>query len=204
MSSLSSVFNSCSTLITWDIYKKIHPGASEKRLVTVGQIATLFLVIFGLLWIPFMKLISGQLYQYLQSVQSYISPPIAAVFLIGVFWSRVNSKGAIVSLITGFVLGMGRLIAELNKSALDGWMYSYADINFLHFAIILFLICSAVLIGVSLLTNEPSAGQLAGLTYSTKDRKIKSKLNHAWLRKDIILSIFLVLCVAMIWILFSG
>ncbi len=204
MSSLSSVFNSCSTLITWDIYKKIHPGASEKRLVTVGQIATLFLVIFGLLWIPFMKLISGQLYQYLQSVQAYISPPIAAVFLIGVFWTRVNSKGAIVSLITGFVLGMGRLIAELNKSALNGWLYRYADINFLHFAILLFLICSAVLIGVSLITREPSESQLAGLTYSTKGREIKSKQNHNWLRKDIILTIILVLCVAMIWILFSG
>ena len=204
MSSLSSVFNSCSTLITWDIYKKIHPGASEKRLVTVGQIATAFLVVLGLLWIPFMKLISGQLYQYLQSVQAYISPPIAAVFLIGVFWSRVNSKGAIVSLITGFFLGMGRLIAELNKSALDGWLYSYANINFLHFAILLFVICSAVLIGVSLLTKEPSAGQLAGLTYSTKDREIKSKLNHAWLRKDLIFTVILVLCVAAIWILFSG
>lgn len=204
MSSLSSVFNSCSTLITWDIYKKIHPSASEKRLVTVGQIATLFLVIFGLLWIPFMKLISGQLYQYLQSVQAYISPPIAAVFLIGVFWSRVNSKGAIVSLITGFVLGMGRLIAELNKGALDGWLYSYANINFLHFAILLFLICSAVLIGVSLITREPSKSQLAGLTYSTKDREIKSQQNHNWLRKDIILTIILVLCVAVIWILFSG
>lgn len=204
MSSLSSVFNSCSTLITWDIYKKIHPGASEKRLVTVGQIATLILVILGLLWIPFMKLISGQLYQYLQSVQAYISPPVAAVFLFGVFWTRVNSKGAIASLITGFVLGMGRLIAELNKGDLDGWMYNYANINFLHFAILLFSICSAVLIGVSLITREPSAGQLAGLTYSTKDREIKSTLNRNWLRKDIILSIILVLCVALIWILFSG
>ncbi|MBU1919630.1 sodium:solute symporter, partial [bacterium] len=103
MSSLSSVFNSCSTLFTLDIYKKFRPETPEKRLVLVGQIATVVLVGFGLLWIPLMKLISGQLYQYLQSVQAYISPPIAAVFLIGVFWKRVNSRGAIASLITGFV-----------------------------------------------------------------------------------------------------
>ena len=204
MSSLSSVFNSCSTLITWDIYKKIHPEANEKRLVRVGQIATVILVGFGLLWIPFMKLISGQLYQYLQSVQAYISPPIAAVFLIGLFWSRVNSNGAIYSLITGFILGMGRLIAELNKSALNGWLYSYADLNFLHFAILLFLICSVVLIGVSLITKKPTTIKLEGLTFATKDRVSKTQINPVWRRKDLIFSIILLGCVGLIWIYFSG
>ena len=204
MSSLSSVFNSCSTLITLDIYQKLRPKASEKHLVRVGQIATAILVIFGLAWIPFMKLISGQLYQYLQSVQSYISPPIASVFLIGLLWSRVNSKGAMASLMTGFVLGMGRLIAELNKSALDGWLYRYADINFLHFAILLFVICSAVLIVVSLMTPEPSQTQLRGLTYSTVERKRGSGVSQAGLHKDIILSVILILCVILIWVLFSG
>lgn len=204
MSSLSSVFNSCSTLITLDIYQKLRPKASEKHLVRVGQIATAILVIFGLAWIPFMKLISGQLYQYLQSVQSYISPPIASVFLIGLLWSRVNSKGAMASLMTGFVLGMGRLIAELNKSALDGWLYRYADINFLHFAILLFVICSAVLIVVSLMTPEPSQTQLRGMTYSTVERKRGSGVSQAGLHKDIILSVILILCVILIWVLFSG
>ena len=116
MSSLSSVFNSCSTLVTWDIYKKLHPQASERTLVRVGQLSTVVLVGFGLLWIPIMKLISGQLYQYLQSVQAYISPPIAAVFLIGVFWKRVNAqRGDRRRWCTGFVLGMARLVLELNK-----------------------------------------------------------------------------------------
>ena len=115
MSSLSSVFNSCSTLITWDIYKKLRPDAAERRLVWVGQVSTGVLVVLGLLWIPLMQLISGQLYQYLQSVQAYIAPPIAAVFLVGIFWSRVNSAGAMAALVTGFVLGMGRLVAELNE-----------------------------------------------------------------------------------------
>ena len=109
MSSLAAVFNSCSTLITWDVYRKIRPDASERQLVVVGKLATLLLVGFGLLWIPLMKHISGQLYVYLQSVQAYISPPIAAVFLLGVFWKRVNSAGAIASLATGFVLGAARL-----------------------------------------------------------------------------------------------
>jgi SSS family solute:Na+ symporter len=84
MSSLSSVFNSCSTLITYDFYKKIKPQASERQLVLVGQISTVILVACGIAWIPIMKYVSGELYKYLQSVQAYISPPIAAVFLLGI------------------------------------------------------------------------------------------------------------------------
>jgi len=204
MSSLSSVFNSCSTLITCDIYKKIKPEASENQLVSVGQIATIILVVFGLLWIPFMKLISGQLYQYLQSVQAYISPPIAAVFLIGVLWRRVNARGAIYALITGFILGMGRLILEINKDMLSSWLFYFADINFLHFAILLFLICSAVLIGVSLITQKPSGQKLEGLIFSNKYIPDKFAINPSWKRKDFFLSIVLVLCIGIIWIYFSG
>ncbi len=208
MSSLSAVFNSCSTLITWDIYKKLNPDASEKRLVAVGQISTAALVGFGLLWIPMMKLISGQIYQYLQSVQAYISPPIAAVFLIGIFWKRVNARGAMASLLTGFFLGMGRLIAELNKSSLSGFLYTFADINFLHFALFLFLICTAVLIIVSFTAPAPSDSRLAGLTFATAKHPAAaptaSDSDPVWRRKDLMLSVLLALCVGLIWIYFSG
>lgn len=201
MSSLSAVFNSCSTLITWDIYKKFRPDASERRLVTVGQIATVVLVIFGLLWIPFMKNISGQLYKYLQSVQAYISPPIAAVFLLGIFMKRLNARGAMASLLVGFALGMVRLLAELNKEYLGGLLYTYATVNFLHFAVFLFVVCSAVLIAVSLLSAPPSEAQIAGLTYSTAT---KTDSDPAWRRKDVILSIILAIVVGLVWIYFRG
>jgi len=168
MSSLSSVFNSCSTLVTWDIYKKLHPNASERHLVWVGQISTAALVGLGLLWIPLMKSISGQLYTYLQSVQGYISPPITAVFLLGVFWKRINAQGAITTLVTGFLLGMLRLVAELSKKHLaDGWLKDYAEVNFLHFSIGLFIICCATLILVSLATPQPSLARLRNLTFQT-------------------------------------
>ena len=97
MSSLSSVFNSCSTLFTFDIYKKLVPDASEKQLILAGQIATGFLVILGLMWIPVLNLMTGPLYQYLQSVQAYISPPIVAIFLLGIFFKRLNNRGAMAS-----------------------------------------------------------------------------------------------------------
>ena len=202
MSSLSSVFNSCSTLITWDIYKKLNPDVSEKKLVLVGRIATIILVAFGLLWIPMMKLISGQIYQYLQSVQAYISPPIAAIFLVGVLSKRVNSQGAIASLITGFVLGIARLILELMKGSLNGFLYEYANINFLHFAFLLFLVCTLVLVVVSYFTSHPSAEKLAGLTIHTTTKEVKDE-DGGWKKRDFLLSVLLIICVGLIWIYFS-
>ena len=204
MSSLSAVFNSCSTLITWDVYKKLHPAASERRLVLIGQASTAVLVGLGLLWIPLMRLISGQLYQYLQSVQAYISPPIAAVFLLGVLWRRVNSQGAMAALITGFVLGVGRLIAELNRDGLTGWLHTYATINFLHFAILLFVICTVILIAVSLVTAPPAPEKVAGITFATADRSIEEgSRGPGWRRVDLILSLLLALSVGAIWLYFS-
>ena len=204
MSSLSSVFNSTSTLVTWDVYKKLRPDASERRLVLVGQLTTAVLVVFGLAWIPFMKLISGQLYQYLQSVQAYIAPPIAAVFLIGIMWKRVNAKGAMAALLSGFVLGMGRLVAELGKSRLDGLLYTYADINFLHFAVVLFVICTTILVVVSLLTAPPPEEKVAGLTFATMSRAEKEETRSSpWVRRDFVLSVLLLACVAALWIYFS-
>ncbi len=207
MSSLSSVFNSCSTLITWDFYKKLKPDVSERHLVTVGRIATGVVVLLGLLWIPFMKYISSQLYIYLQSVQAYIAPPIAACFLLGLFISRLNGKGAIASLISGFVLGALRLVLELNngtdKSGLsDGTLWAWiAEINFLHFAVLLFAICTVILVIVSLLTEAPKLEQIQGITYATAPTA-KGEGRSAK-RINILLSIVLAATIGVLWIIFA-
>ena len=203
MSSLSSVFNSTSTLVTLDVYKKLRRAAPERELVLVGQATTAVLVGLGLLWIPLMKLISGQLYQYLQSVQAYISPPIAAVFLIGILWKRVNAAGAMAALLTGFFIGMGRLVAEINKGSLDGALLGFAQINFLHFAVLLFVVCSAVLVGVSLVTPAPPAHKVDGLTFGGVAAPAVDVENPRWRRMDLILTGVLVLCVLLTWIYFS-
>jgi SSS family solute:Na+ symporter len=203
MSSLSSVFNSCSTLITWDVYKKLRPEASERRLVWVGRASTAVLVVLGLSWIPLMRLISAQLYQYIQSVQAYISPPIAAVFLVGILWRRANARGAMAALLGGFALGVGRLIAELNKGDLSGWMLSYAGINFLHFAVLLFCTCSAILVVVSLTAPAPSDAQLAGLTFATTPPRVDDPDARGDRRLDVTLSALVVLGVAALWWYFS-
>jgi len=203
MSSLAAVFNSCSTLFTMDIYKKIRPKSSEKTLVFVGRIATGVVVVCGILWIPLMKFISGELYHYLQSVQSYLAPPIAAVFLLGLCWKKINSSGAVTALIGGFVIGMLRLVAELKKEYLSGWLYTFANINFLYFCVYLFLVCIAIMVAVSLFTRQPSYEKIQGLTYSTTVAEDKKASYASWNKKDVILSLVILIIIALILIYFS-
>lgn len=187
MASKASVFNSSSTIFTMDFYKKINPNASEKRLINVGRLATVVMIALSLMWIPFMGRISSQLWIYLQSVQAYISPPIAAVFLFGVFWKRINGQGAIASLLTGFVLGAARFILEVYyaKQELSGFLEFFVHLNFLHFAVLMFAVCIAVLIVVSLLTPAPAASKVAGLTFQT----IKEKIDLSEVESESILEV---------------
>jgi SSS family solute:Na+ symporter len=203
MSSLAAVFNSCSTLFTMDIYKKIRPMASEKRLVFVGRLATAVIVVSGILWIPFMKYISGELYHYLQSVQSYLAPPIFSVFFLGIFWKRINSNGALTALIGGFVIGMLRLVAELNKNSLSGWLHTFADVNFLYFCVYLTLVCIGMMVVVSMLTRPPSYEEIDGLTYATTAAREKQASRATWTNRDLILSLVILAIIAIVLIYFS-
>lgn len=200
MSSLSSVFNSCSTLVTCDIYRNIRPQATERQLVFVGQGATLLLVLIGLAWIPMMERISTTLYEYLQQTQAYIAPPIASAFLIGVFWRRANASGAIAAMIVGFILGLARLVGEVFSEHLTGLFAAYVDFNFLHFAAMLFGICSSILVVVSLATKAPASAQIDGLTI----RSVSAAEREPALRGEIGWSIVVVGLVIAVWLLFSG
>jgi SSS family solute:Na+ symporter len=182
MGAMSSVFNSASTMVTLDFYKKLRPESSEQSLVTFGRIATGLMVVLGIVWVPFIHLLSGQLFVYLQSVQSYISPPIAACFIFGIVWPRLNGQGAITSLLAGFVLGATRFIFEvLDKSAhfTSPIIRQIVDPNYLHYSIVMFLVCTAILFGVSMLFPAPTKEKLAGLTFATVDQKLDTTELHA-------------------------
>jgi SSS family solute:Na+ symporter len=135
------------------------------------------MVVLGLLWVPFIHLLSAQLYIYLQSVQAYISPPIAVCFIFGILWPRLNGEGAISSLLVGFVLGAVRFVVEvLDKtshytSPALRWL---VDMNFLHYAVLMFVVCTVVLIGVSMMYPAPARKKIAGLTFATVDDKLES------------------------------
>lgn len=206
MSSLASVFNSCSTLFTVDIYKKLRPDTPEKELLTIGRIATVIVVILGILWIPIMQNISGVLYQYLQSVQSYIAPPITAVFLLGIFFRRINSKGALATLIVGLIVAFLRISLELASDSLDpnGFIYTLAKANFLTFAAWFFLFCVIVCVVVSLATPAPSPEQIKGLTYSSLTEEQKQANRNSYNMWDIVFSLIVIGIVAFIMISFTG
>lgn len=195
MSSLSSVFSSCATLFSIDIYKKYVPAASDRHLVTVGRIAVAVTVVLGLLWIPYIDLVSGQLFTYLQSVQAYISPPIAAIFLVGVLWKGATARGAVATLAVGFVLGFGRLMAEVNKASLSGPLLAFTEINFLHFAAMLFVVCVATLVAVSAAGSQ-RVGTVPVL-FDSKDIGDRGRT------VDAVLSVILVIIVLSIWFIFS-
>ena len=206
MSSLASVFNSCSTLFTVDVYKKLRPNTPEKKLVRTGQIATVFVVIIGIIWIPIMANISGVLYEYLQSVQSYIAPPITAVFLLGIFYKRINATGAFYTLVMGIVVAFIRISLELVKGSLDpdGILFYLGDMNFLSFGAWFFLFCLIFMVVVSLLTKAPDQEQIVNLTFGTitEEEKNKNKSSYNWV--DVMVSIIIILIVIGIMIFFNG
>ena len=212
MSSLASVFNSCSTIFTIDIYKKLKPNESEKKLLNIGKLATTVIVILGIIWIPIMEKIGGGvMYQYLQNVQSYIAPPVAAVFILGIVWKRVNSKAAITTLIAGLVLLIMRLSSEIyfqpeisSNTIVDSYMFVFATINFSHMAILMFVFSIILCVSVTLTTTEPEYSKIVGLSFGTltKEQKLENKNSYETI--DVILSVILVIIVVVILNYFTG
>jgi SSS family solute:Na+ symporter len=203
MSSLASVYNACSTLFTMDIYKKMKPETSDKELVRVGRIATVVVVLLGMAWIPLMGRISNTLYQYLQSVQSYLAPPIAAVFLLGVFFKRINGKGAFTAMVVGFIIGIIKLSLELFQNDLTGVLHQFATINLLYFCIYLFLFSIVLMIIVSMLTPKPDNEHIKGLTFATTVAEDRAASRASWNTRDVILSLIIVIIVITVFIYFS-
>lgn len=197
MSSLSSVFNSCATLFTFDIYQRYRPQASAAHLVQVGRLSTVILVGLGLAWIPMLELIEGGLYQSLQSIQSYIAPPIAAVFLLGLFMPRLHAAGAQAALLTGAFLGLLRLLLEISGLPLPAGLQWFVAINFLHFALFLFLLCSGVLIAVSYAL--PATRDETLINTLTLGKGPRSPITSG----NVALSILLLLCIGALWYFFA-
>lgn len=206
MSSLASVFNSCSTLFTVDVYKKLKPLTPEKDLLRIGRIATAIVVMLGIAWIPIMQNISGVLYEYLQSVQSYIAPPITAVFLLGIFYQRINSMGALVTLIIGMAVAFIRIGLELAIDSFEpgSLLHIIGSTNFLSFAAWFFLFCVILCLVVSWATPAPSAHQIEGLTYGSLTQAQKDSNKASYNIWDVILSLAVIAIVAYVMVSFTG
>ena len=209
MSSLSSLFNSCASLFTVDIYEKFKPlkaeaddeekASYEKTLVNVGRMATCVVVVLGLVWIPIMKAISsGGLYVYLQSVQGYLAPCITAVFLLGLFWKRVNHQAAFIGLVSGFTLGMIKLTLQAftDKFEVGGFLHGIASLNFLFASGYLFAIAIFTVVAVTLATPPPAKEKIEGLTFGSLTDKDRAELEEA---KDPVATIGAVIVLALVF-----
>ncbi|GAA4319572.1 sodium:solute symporter [Compostibacter hankyongensis] len=209
LASLAACFNSTSTLMTIDVYKKWKPEASERQQVNFGRLATVVLVFISIAWVPLVNSLSDQLYVYLQSVQAYLSPPIACVFLLGLLWPKANARGASIVLWTGFVLGLLRFVLEVIHKThpfTDPFIRTMVTMNFMHFAILLFAFSLVLMMIVSVLTPAPAQEKLNGLTFRYAghvDLSESYKVESASRRKrNIIASCILVILLLILYALF--
>uniref|UniRef100_A0A8C9C5B5 Sodium/mannose cotransporter SLC5A10 n=2 Tax=Phocoena TaxID=9741 RepID=A0A8C9C5B5_PHOSS len=180
MSSLTSIFNSSSTLFTMDIWKWLRPRARERELLLVGRLVTVVLIGVSVAWIPVLQgSNSGQLFIYMQSVTSSLAPPVTAVFVLGIFWRRANEQGAFWGLMAGLAVGATRLVLEFLHPAPpcghpEDRPAILHSIHYLHFAVALFVLSGAVVVAGSLLTPAPQGIQIENLTWWTLAQDLPS------------------------------
>lgn len=195
MSSLSSVFNSCSTLITMDIYKKLRPQASELTLVRVGRWVTVAVVAMSVAWIPMIRFLNNEVFQYLQSVQSYVGAPITAVFLTGVLWKGATPAAAFATLVLGGLTGAFRFLLDILRNAVGldlGPLNAVVAFSFLNFSVIVFAGCVALMILISKATA--ARDDISSLVFS-------GGLNGA--RREVALTSFVAVTILGLWYHFA-
>ena len=210
MSSLAGVFNASATLFTIDFYSRLRPDASQKKLIWIGRVATGVMVVIGLIWIPVIRGGKG-LYDYLQGVQSYLAPPIFVVFFLGVFWKRMNARGCMAALISGFSLGLFRLAVDTPVKLFHAYEYTQGSffwivnhIFFQYYSLMITLVSVIVMIAVSYMTEAPSYARISGLTYGTTTAEHRKESRSSWSVGDVVTSVLLVLIIVMIYISFTG
>ncbi|MBR3088425.1 MAG: sodium:solute symporter [Prevotella sp.] len=196
MSSLASLFNSSAMLFTIDFWKRLKPQTSEKSLVRIGQMATVVIVILGILWIPIMRSVGNVLYNYLQDVQSVLAPGIAAAFLLGITWKRASAKGGMWGLLSGIIIGLTRLGAKVYYSntpdAADSWFKAvFYDFNWLFFCGVMLVVCCLVIIVVSLCTKAPDEQKIQGLVFGTSTPEQRAATRASWNTWDVIHTIII-------------
>lgn len=210
MSSLAGVFNASATLFTMDFYQRIKPDVTQEKLVWIGRIATVVMVIIGLVWIPVIQGGRG-LYDYLQGVQAYLAPPIFVVFFFGVFFRRLNAKGSLAAMLTGFALGIVRLAIDTPVKMIEGFTYDQGslfwiinNIFFQYYGLIIFAVSAAVMFIVSYMTEEPDYNKISGLAFGLVSEKDKQETRDSWNITDVITSSVVVILILVAYLYFTG
>lgn len=186
MSSLTSVFNSASTLFTCDVWIKIRPKAENRELMIVGRLFILVMVGVSIAWVPIIQAFSsGKLFDYIQAISSYLGPPITAVFTIAIFWARLNEAGAFWGMMLGMIVGVIRMVMDfiLPVPACglpDGRPFLLTKVHYLYFAMILMGITVVITVVVSLATPPIDDKCLIRLTWWTRYMRKKRQPIPDW------------------------
>jgi SSS family transporter len=204
VASLAAFFNSCATLFTEDFYKPMKKGMSEAHYVFVGRMATVVVVILGLIWMPVMMSL-GSLYSYLQGIQSLLAPAMVAVFTLGMFSKKITPKAGEWGLIGGFFIGMCRLvtnvITDTGKATMDGAFWDattwFWQTNWLVFECWLLVFIILMMVCVSCFTPAPSKEQIAAITFTSD---FKKSIQESWGVFDVVGTLVVIgLCASFYW-----
>ena len=190
VTSLAAFFNSCATLFTEDFYKPKRKGLSEEHYVFVGRVATVVVVLLGLAWLPVMRGM-GNLYSYLQGIQSLLAPSMVAVFTLGILSKKISPKAGEWGLIGGFIIGMLRLvtnvITDTGAKARDGDFWDatawFWQTNWLVFECWLLVFIILLMVVVTYFTPAPSKTQVEAITFTPEYRK---QIRESWGIWDIV------------------
>ena len=203
MSSLASLYNSSAMLYTIDIYKRKHPETEEKRLVSIGRIATVVVVVLGVLWIFVIQAMGKNLYAYIQNIQSLLAPAIATVFLLGICWKKTTAKAGMWTLIIGIVIGALRLVTMIiNPQSHNAFTYVFNEMNIYTFGVCTFITCILGCLAISLCTKKPAVEQIQGLVFGTATKEQKAETRASWNGWDIFHTVIILAVIVTFYIYF--
>jgi len=186
---LTSLLNSAQTLVTMDLITKLRPGITSRQQVVAGSVAGIAIITIAALWAPQIAKFDSMV-KYFQQFLSYLTPPVIAVFLCGLFWKRATATAAFVGLVSGFAISISLLLG-IKHTPLADW-------NFLYVAPLLFLLAFAIIIPVSLLTAPPSEETVSRFVWNPSFYRNETRELEGvpWLRNFRVLSVLLLLLMA--------
>jgi SSS family solute:Na+ symporter len=192
---VDSTLNSASTLVTMDFVKKWKPDAGNRLLVIVGRIVTGVFMLLAAAWAPVI-LDFPSLWQYLQTVLAYLSPPVVACFVIGLFWTGANRHSAFAGLIVGHVAAIALAVAE--------WQIPGFGIQFLYLPPILFAVSGLTIAGVSWAGEDPDPAVIEAYTWNPThiERELEHVAAFPWYKNFLVQSGALLALIGVVLVLF--
>lgn len=176
MSSLTSQFNSSSSVFVMDLWLYARRKASQFEIVLVGRLFGLFMIGLSIAWLPILQAIQGgSLWDYIQSVASYITPPWVVAFMLGMFWARLTEEGMWWGLVAGMLTGVVRMAIEFSYKVPrcgsgdeDLRPNILKDVHYTMFALIMFGVTMIVCVAISVVTPPRRKNQLHRVTWWTR------------------------------------